>query len=134
MCIKIYIYFSALKQNRNNFKNVIFKACKWSKICKYYENGIVISCSTCKKEEKEWMCVKYLIYAVLSWFQICRNLRVFSAKYVFLKFRSSQNNGFFQVWCAISHASCLPGAFQYKFSCILSYIGTCIQDTSSIFL
>ena len=38
---------------------------------------MVISCSTCQKEKKECKWVKYLIYAVLSRFQICRNLRVF---------------------------------------------------------
>ena len=53
------------------------------------------TCSTCQKEEKECIWVKYLIYAVLLRFQICRNLRVFSAKSVFPKFQSSQNNVFF---------------------------------------
>ena len=63
-------------QSRNNFKNIIFIACKWCKICKYYENNIVISCSTCQKEEKECMFVKCLIYSVLLQFQICCNLRI----------------------------------------------------------
>ena len=58
---------------------------------------MVISCSTCQKEEKEYMWVKYLIYAVLLQFQFCHNLRVFSAKSVVPKFQSSQKNGFFQV-------------------------------------
>ena len=49
---------------------------------KYYVNGMVISCSTCQKEEKECIWVKYLIYTVLSKFQTCRNLRAFSAKSV----------------------------------------------------
>ena len=53
---------------------------------------MVISCSSCQKEEKE-----YLIYTVLSRFQICCNLRVFSAKSVFPKLQSSQKNVFFQV-------------------------------------
>ena len=35
----------------------------------YY--SMVISCSTCQKKEKECTRVKYLIYAVLSRFQIC---------------------------------------------------------------
>ena len=51
---------------------------------------MVISCSTCKREEKECRGVKYWIYAVLSLFQICRNLHTFFAKYVFQKFQSSQ--------------------------------------------
>ena len=38
---------------------------------------MVISCSTCQKEEKESTWVKYLIYAVLLQFQIFRNLPVF---------------------------------------------------------
>ena len=63
-------------QIRNNFKNIIFIACKWSKICNYSVNSMVILCSTCGKEEKECMWVKYLIYAVLSIFQIHCNLRV----------------------------------------------------------
>ena len=82
-------------QIRNNFKNIIFIACKWSKICKYYVNSMVISCSTCQKEEKECTWVKYLIYAVLSRFQICCNLRFFSAKSVFQKLQSSQKKWFF---------------------------------------
>ena len=38
---------------------------------------MVISSSTCQKDEKECTWVIYLINAVLSQFQICRNLRVF---------------------------------------------------------
>ena len=33
-------------QVRINFRNVILIPCKWCKICKYYVNGMVISCST----------------------------------------------------------------------------------------
>ena len=62
----------------NNFKNIIFIACKRSKICKYDVNSMVIICSTCQMEEKECTWVKYLIYTVLSHFQICPYLRVFS--------------------------------------------------------
>ena len=40
-------------QVRTNFQNVIFKTCKGCKIYKYFVNSIVISCSTCQKEEKE---------------------------------------------------------------------------------
>ena len=43
------------------------------------------------KGRKECIWVKYLIYAVLSRFQICHNLRVFSAKSVVQKFQSSQH-------------------------------------------
>ena len=86
-------------QIRNNFKNIIFIACKWGKICKYYLNSMVILYSIGQKEEKECMWVKYLIYTALSQFQICCNLRVFSssAKSVFPKFQSSQKMFFFQV-------------------------------------
>ena len=82
---------------KNNFKNFTFIAWKWCKICKYYVNSMVISNSTCQREENECICVQYLIYAVLSRFQICPNFLVFSANSVFPKFQSSQQNGFFQV-------------------------------------
>ena len=65
-------FWSLNVQFRNYFKNIIFIACKWCKICKYFVDSMVISWSTCQKEEKE-----YLIYTVLWRFQICRNLRVF---------------------------------------------------------
>ena len=39
-----------------------------------------ISCFTCQKEEKEFMCVIYFINAVLWKFPICCNLRFFTAK------------------------------------------------------
>ena len=52
-------------------------ACKWSNICQYYVNSMVISCSTYQKEEKESTLGKYLIYAVLLQCPICCNLRVF---------------------------------------------------------
>ena len=64
-------------QIRNTFKNVIFIACKWCKMLKYYINIMVISCSTFQMEEKECTWVKYLIYSVLWRFQICRNLCIF---------------------------------------------------------
>ena len=38
---------------------------------------MLLSCSTCQKEEKECIQGKYLIHAVLLQLQICRNLRVF---------------------------------------------------------
>ena len=59
---------------------------------------MVTSCSTCQKEERECMWVKFLIYSVFLQFQICRNLRFFSDKSVVPKFQSSQKNVFFQVW------------------------------------
>ena len=37
---------------RNNFKNVIFIACKWCKICKYYVYSMVISLSPVKRKKK----------------------------------------------------------------------------------
>ena len=53
---------------------------------------MVISCSTCQREEKEGLWVKYLIYAVLPQFKFCCNLRTFSAKFLFPDFQSSQKN------------------------------------------
>ena len=82
-------------QARNNFQNVIFIACKWCKISKYNVSSMIISCSI-------W--VRYLIYAVLSQFQICHNLRAFSAKSVFPKFQSSQKKWFFpSLQCTLNH-------------------------------
>ena len=59
---------------------------------------MVISCSTCLKEEKEYTWVKYLIYAALSQFKSYRNLAVFLAKSVFPKFRVHNKNVVFLVW------------------------------------
>ena len=64
-------------QIRNELKNVIFIAFKGCKIFKYYINSMVISYSSCQKEKKKCIWDKYLIYAVLSRFQICHNIRVF---------------------------------------------------------
>ena len=75
---------------RNNIENIIFIAFKWSKICKYFVNSMLISSSSFQRQEKEYIWVKYLIRAVLSRFQICLNLCVFSAKSVIPKFQSSQ--------------------------------------------
>ena len=67
---------------------------------------MVISCSTCQKEEKECTWVKYLIYAVLSQFQICRNLGVFFCQICIPKILSSQKNVFFLVllWISTRHS------------------------------
>ena len=40
-------------QMGNKFKNIIFISCKGCQICKYYLNSMVISGSTCQREEKE---------------------------------------------------------------------------------
>ena len=91
--VKLSARFGFLNvQIRNNFKNIIFIACKWSKICHYYVN----MCSTCQKEEIECTWVKYLIYAVLLPFQICHNLRVFPAPNLYSQ--NSQNSEFTKKW------------------------------------
>ena len=59
---------------------------------------MVISCSTCEKEEKECIQVKYLIYAVCRDFKFVVIYAFFSTKCAFQKFQSSQQNGFFLVW------------------------------------
>ena len=74
------IFFSLNVQIRNTLKNTIFTACKWCRLCKYYFNSMVISCNTGRKEEKECTRAKYVIYAVFQWFELCQNLRNFSAK------------------------------------------------------
>ena len=56
-------------QIRNNYKNIIYIACKWSKICKYYVNITLISCTTCQKKENNtrWLNI---------WFTLsCRNIK-----------------------------------------------------------
>ena len=60
-------------------------------------NSMVISCSTCQKEEKERTWVKYLIYAVLLRFQffLSCNLRVFFSRQICIpKIQSSQKKVF----------------------------------------
>ena len=89
-------------QIRNNFKIVILIACKWCNVFKYYVNSTAISYSHCKKK---YIWVKYLIYAALSQFPICRNFRIFfPAKFEFPIFQSSQKNVFFP--------SLLPHTFE----------------------
>ena len=61
-------------------------------------NSIAISYSTCQKEEKECILVKLLIYAVLSQFQICRNLRTFFRQISIPKISELTKNCFFQDW------------------------------------
>ena len=63
--------------------------------CQYYVNSMLISCSTCPKEEKECTWVKYLNYAVLSQLQFFCNLRVFSRQISVPKILSSQRKSFF---------------------------------------
>ena len=61
---------------RINFKNIIFIACKWSKICQYYVNSLVISCGTSKWKKKN-------AYMLNIWFTLYhRNLK-FVVKYAF---------------------------------------------------
>ena len=81
-------------QIRNNFNNVIFIAYNWCKICKYYVNSTVISCSTSQKGKK-CICVKYLIYAVFLPFLICHNLRVFPPNLYSQTFRVHKKMFFF---------------------------------------
>ena len=57
-----------------------------------------ISCSICQKEEKEYIWVKYLIYAVLHDFNFVIIYTLFSAKFKVQDFQSSQKNHLFQVW------------------------------------
>ena len=96
-----FVKFSAKIGSLNvQIRNIIFIACKWSKICKYHVNSRVISCSTCQKEERECTWVKYFIYAI---FQFVLIYAFCSTKSVFLKFQSS--HFFPQVclggWCRI---------------------------------
>ena len=58
ICQIFRIFLSLNVQISNNFKNIFFIAIKLFKIFKYYENSMVLSCSTCQKEEKKCMWVK----------------------------------------------------------------------------
>ena len=82
----------------NIFKNTIFTDCKWCKICKYYVNSMVISCSTCKKEEQECTWVKYVIYAVLPLFRFWRNLRNLFRKILIPRFSEFTKKTLLQLW------------------------------------
>ena len=73
-------FLSLNMQIRNNFKNTILTANKTCKLCNYYVNSLVISCSTCWKGEKDCTVVNYVTCAFLPQFQFCCNLRNFSAK------------------------------------------------------
>ena len=73
-------YFSFDVEIRKHLKNIIFTACKWCKLCKYYVNIIILSYGTCQMEEYKCTLVKCLIYAFLLQFQFSCNLSNFSAK------------------------------------------------------
>ena len=91
---------------------------------------------TCQKEEKECIRVKYLIYAVVSQFQICSQLRIFSAKYLFPKFLSFQKkviskSACQQIW-QIPHSDLMwsywtIGRKQYTFFLSWLWIGSQTQ-------
>ena len=70
-------------QIRNHFESIIFIACKWSKIYKYFVNCILISCSTYSKEEKYafWLNIGFT-QSYRNLFFFC-NLCTFSAKLSF---------------------------------------------------
>ena len=82
-----YVHFFAkfLSLNvkiRNNLKNIIFIACKWCKLSKYFVNNMVISCSTCQKKKKN-------AFGLSMWFtQSCCNLD-FVVIYVFFPQKSN---------------------------------------------
>ena len=89
---------------------------------------MVISCSTCQKEEKECTWVKYLIYTVLSLFKICRNLRDFFRQICIPKFQSSQKNVFFLVCIKVApyfredplqNTNCVTGSSKESTACCL---------------
>ena len=103
------------EQIRNNFKNIIFIACKWSKKCKYYVNSIVISCSTCQKEEKECTWFKYLIYTVRGDFKFVVIYVFFPAKSVFPKYRIHKKN---PVWTGLVRRL-PPPEIAVRWRCVL---------------
>ena len=56
---------------------------------------MLISGSTCQKEEKECISVKYLIDAVLSQFKICCNLCIFFPPYLYSQISEFRKKCFF---------------------------------------
>ena len=79
-------------QSRKHLKNIIFTACKWCKLCKYYVNSMILSCGICQMEKNKWTCTntqifrqiliprlsKLTIYCLL---QLCR-LCLFSSSFL----------------------------------------------------
>ena len=65
------------------------------------------------KREKKCILVEYLIYAVLSRFEICHKLRIFPAKYVLPKFQSSQKNVFSKSGWRVCYQQGLPRLVLY---------------------
>ena len=81
------------RQIRNNSKNVIFKACKWFKICEYYVYSMVISLLPVKKKKKN-------AFGLNIWFTLCCRYFKFVIIYTFFrqlcipKIQSSQKKVF----------------------------------------
>ena len=104
-------------QIRKHLKNILYTACKWCKLCKFYVNSMVLSCGTCQMEENKCTLVKYVIYAFLLQFQFCRNLRNFSAKSFIPDFQNWQKNWLLQlcqVGIYIWLVWCRPGGQYWK--------------------
>ena len=72
-------------QLRINFKNVIFIACKWCKICKYYVHSMIVLLSPVKKKKKN-------AFGLKIWFLLlCHNFKFIVIYAFFLPFLYSQN-------------------------------------------
>ena len=72
-------------QSRNDFKNVIFIACKWCKICKYSVYSMVVSYSYFPKEEKN-------AFGLNIWFMLfCQDFK-FVVIHVFFSAKSETQN------------------------------------------
>ena len=100
-------------QIRYNFKNINFITCKWSKICKYYVNSMVISCSTCQKKENN-------AHRLIIWFTLfCCDFK-FVVNYAFFppnlysqSFKVYKKK--FHVWRPLAEASFALWAFYVFF-------------------
>ena len=74
-------FWSLNGQRKNNFKNIIFIACKWCKIWKYYLYSLVISLSLVKRKKKN-------AFGLNIWFTLfCHNFNL-----------SSFTRFFHQIW------------------------------------
>ena len=80
-------------QIRNNSKNIVFITCKWSKICQYYVNDMVILCQNERRKNTHGLNIWFTVFCPN--FKLLLIYAFFPAKYVFPKFRVYKKKCFF---------------------------------------
>ena len=99
--VNISAKFGFLKmQSRNYFKNVIFIACKWCIIFRYYVNSMAISYSYCQKKKKNafWLNISFTLFWCIFKFVVIHVF--FSTKFKTQHFRVHKKM-FFSKSCAV---------------------------------